>query len=673
MFDKLKKFFSNDEEKQVVIDYDKKTGIPLYKEDIIAQIVNSLNERKEARHPLENQWNLNNNFISGNQFCDINTATQTIEQEPEVYEWMERETFNRISSIVETRISNLKKLNFVMSVKPRTNELEDYQKAEVSTSILRYLQSNSNFEDIKNVALWWNEICGSVFFLSWWNPAKGEEVGRIQAIQTVEKGSEESTENDIDKFVERAIYEGDIDYGIITAYEIYPENLLKQTVEEQRSIIIEQVKTVDEIYDMYGIDVDGEEVDCFSLGQVEMSTGYGSLSTVNTVTHVKVKNASKVITYFERPSRRNPNGRIAIIVGEKELVYYGDLPYKDIPIVKMVSKEVAGQFFGKSVIQEMIPLQRAYNGVVNRIHEYIKDLIYNGYLVEDGAIDIDDFEANGREPGALIVYSKGHQPPIPIPNSQMPATVINEKHELEQNMEYVAGVSQLMVYGKTPNGVTSGTAIENLREIDNTRLALTGDCIRSAVINLAKDWLYIYKSFANTKRVINVCGLNDIGGALVWCNNDINSYDIKFETDNELILSEALQRERFIEAFQMGLFTDEKGAIPQKVKQKMLDVMKIGNYSDMMSMYQLQRQAAQRENTLFENGVMPQITMYDDNDVHIEEHTRYILQMRFKMLKNKKPEYASVMENHLKMHMDIKDFKDQEDMRMMMSGGAPVG
>lgn len=114
----------------------------------------------------------------------------------------------------------------------------------------------------------------------------------------------------------------------------------------------------------------------------------------------------------------------------------------------------------------------------------------------------------------------------------------------------------------------------------------------------------------------------------------------------------------------MGLFTDANGVIPQRVKLKMLEVMKVGNYSEIMAITDLDRQAAQRENVLFERGILPQIHWYDDNDIHIEEHKRYILQMRFRMLQLKNPELAGEMENHLKMHQDVKDFKAQEEMGM---------
>lgn len=643
-------------------------GKTLFKEDVIQKVLDELEKRKTERSVLEQQWTLNANFLVGNQYCEINPYRGDIEQLEPVYDWLERETFNQIAPLIETRIANLKKLNYMMRVKPATNELDDYAKAEISTKVLQHTQKVSDFESKKNTAIAWNELCGNCFFLSWWDKDKGEKYAVEQLFDLDENGMQKSSET--------AYYQGDLDYGLITPYEIYPESIFKQTVEAQRSIILEQVKTVDDIYDLYGIKVEGTNVETFELTPVGSGGGFGYENTTVTIGHRSMDNAEKVITYFERPSKHKPNGQMIIIVGDKELVYYGDLPYSRIPIVQSVCVEVAGQFFGKSAIERLIPIQRAYNGCINRIHEYIKRIAIDGYITEEGSIDIEEYEQNGQAPGAMLVYKQGSNPPVPIQNGNLPAEIMTERYNLKTDMEYAAGVSQLMVYGNTPSGVTSGTAISNLMEIDNTRLSLTGDNLRIAVRKLSIMWLEIYKKYATTHRIVNYVGGNDIGKAIVWSNKDINSYDVDYITENELLLSEDAQKQRFFDAYNMGLFTDKNGVIPPRVKHKALEYMKCGNYSDILSIDQLQIQAAQRENVFFENGVIPQISDFDEHEIHIEEHLRYVLQMDFQLLKHKKPEYASALEAHLAMHKRIIAQQEQQAlmaMQMGALGGVPNG
>jgi SHS2 domain-containing protein len=242
-------------------------------------------------------------------------------------------------------------------------------------------------------------------------------------------------------------------------------------------------------------------------------------------------------------------------------------------------------------------------------------------------------------------------------------------------MEYVAGVSQLMVVGATPSGVTSGAAIENLQDIDNTRLSLTGDHIRNSVKSLAKLWLKIYKQYATAPRVIQYTGKNCLGDVITWCNEDINSFDIEYDTKNELEISEEAQKQNFLQAYSMGAFADETGKIPRRIKQKLYECLNFGNFDDIADIPILQTKAAQLENTFFEKGIIPKLSDIDDDDIHIEEHTVYCLQMDFKILQMRKPEFAQQLLDHIKLHEQRKAQREQNNLMQMMQaqGGVSNG
>ena len=133
-------------------------------------------------------------------------------------------------------------------------------------------------------------------------------------------------------------------------------------------------------------------------------------------------------------------------------------------------------------------------------------------------------------------------------------------------------------------------------------------------------------------------------------------------------MSEDMQKQRFFDAYNMGLFTDSEGRIPERVKIRALEYMKIGNYTDIMNMNLLQVQAAQRENVFFENGVIPKVSEFDDHNIHIEEHMRYILQMDFYIMKQKKPEFAAMMEDHIRIHKQA--IQEEQQKQAMLAMGA---
>ncbi len=608
-----------------------KDGNVLYREDVVAFLNGELERRKIERRPLELNWNLNCNFLAGNQFCDINVHRGTVEQYSPVYDYLEHEVFNQIAPIVETRIAHLKKLNFLMSVKPATDDPEDAEKAEISSCLLKHLQTQSCFDKRKDNIITWSELCGTSFVLSWWNKDGGEICGY--------------TKDGL------PLYSGEVEYGLLSPFEVYPESIFKENVSDQRSIIVEQVMNVDDILERYDVKVSGKEVDSFCLTPVDGAGGFGYEASVMSLSSVKKGNSEVVVTYFERKSKLYPKGRLIIMVGD-HIIFYGELPYDEIPLVAIKSKEVAGQFFGKSVITELIPLQRAYNGCMNSIHDYIKSLTIGGWIAEDGSVDIDEYEENGTAPGAILTYRKGFNPPVPIGNSSLPEAVTYECQKLKGDMEYTAGVSQLMVIGSTPSGVTSGKAIEALKDIDSTRLSLVGDNIRSGVLSLARLWLSIIKKHITGPRVLKISGRNSLSSVVTFCSEDINSFDVQFDTENELYLSQEMQREEYLRAYSLGLFSDENGNVPFSIKQKILELMKLTKGSGVGSLTSLQTNAAKRENNGLDKGILPVISDIDNHEIHIEEHTKKALQADFLLLKNNSPDISRDFINHINMHKE---------------------
>ena len=67
----------------------------------------------------------------------------------------------------------------------------------------------------------------------------------------------------------------------------------------------------------------------------------------------------------------------------------------------------------------------------------------------------------------------------------------------------------------------------------------------------------------------------------------------------------------------------------------------------------------------FESGVFPEVSEIDDHQIHIEEHMRYMLQMRYQVMKMRKPAYADAMVQHLNQHkQSITDEQAKEMIEM---------
>ncbi len=602
-------------------------GRQLYAEDILAMLHSELSRRKEERRPLELQWILNANFQSGHQYCDINP------QNGEIYDTEEgapRGAYNRIAPLVESRIANLKQLKYTMAVLPQTDDPDDEEKARIATKLLKSFIASSDFEGKRNTLLEWCELCGTAFVLSWWDKDGGRCVG-------TENGKE--------------VCEGELRYGLLTPYEVYPESIYKQDVEDQRTVLIEQVLTSEELFELYGIRVEGGSVDTFALTPVGSGGGYGrAVSSAFALTYRKAENSVRLLTWFERPGRVYPKGRL-IIAANDTLIHYGELCYDTIPICAVKCKAVPGQFFGRSVITELIPLQRAYNGVKNKLHDHIRTLAANPLLVPEGSIaDMESLEDCGVTPGKVVEYNPERGAPSPLNFPDISGEVRLECESIAREMEYTAGVSQMTVVGNTPTGIVSGRAIEKLQQIDSTRISLTGDNLRDAVKRLARIWLGIFKRCASGSRTVDCVGASDGSGAFVWNSSDINSFDIAFETENELKYGEEAQKQEFFNALKLGLFNDENGKVPRSTRRRALELMRLGCYSELLSSEELHVKNAKKENAMLTACGIGEPGPYDDDATHIEEHCRFALGQEFIALRRHEPELCRAFDTHIALH-----------------------
>lgn len=632
----------------------------VYSDDVVGYILEELERRRSERTGLELQWNLNSNFLAGHQNCDINMLTKTITNEDNVMVTdKERRVYNKIAPLMETRHANLKSINYDMVVNPRTVDMDDYAKAKVSTKILEYCQSVTAFNTKKDKLIAWAELTGTAFTLSYWDADGGEVIGYSDVPVTDENG--------ITMTERKPVKSGEIAFGLVSAYEVFPASLVIQEVEDQPNIIIEQVWDVGKVYDIYGIRVEGEAVEQYVLSPVESGmTGHGINNSVMGMMRETVNDAVRVVTYLETPSRDYPEGRYIVVIRDK-IVYYTDLPAGVMPLVAVKAKNIPGQFFGKSVIQDLIPLQRAYNKVVNKIHDFIDTIANNGWMVPEGSIvNEEEIEEYGIESGAVIIYNAALGKPEIVSYPDPPSVVINERNQLVSDMEYTAGVSQLMVYGDAPSGITSGVAIENLRNIDSTRMSLTGDNIRDGVVAMAKIWLKLNKRYSVGYRTLQIAGTDDIGYAYTWSAEDINSYDVEFAAENELRYSKDQQRADFLQLHQLGMFTDEDGRLSREFKRKAWEMFRIGNFEDVMTMDEIQVKYARRENTFLEQGVLPTRSQYDDDQIHLSEHIRYAISVDFKLMQKNMPEYAKKFEQHIAVHQNELDKKQAQAMQMSM-------
>lgn len=146
-------------------------------EEILAEEVYSDFERRRAeRKNLERSWQLNLNFVNGNQYCLIDAKGEIAEEEKNYY-WQERLVFNHIAPIVAARLAKLSRIRPALTVRAASDDETDRRSAELASRILAAAHDDGDLDGVMNTAAMWSETCGTAFYKVVWNSAKGRLIG----------------------------------------------------------------------------------------------------------------------------------------------------------------------------------------------------------------------------------------------------------------------------------------------------------------------------------------------------------------------------------------------------------------------------------------------------------------------------------------------------------------
>ena len=322
--------------------------------------------------------------------------------------------------------------------------------------------------------------------------------------------------------------------------------------------------------------------------------------------------------------------------------------------VKQDALVTPGAFFGTSMIERAIPVQRAYNAVKNRKHEFLSRLCCGVLAVEDGAVDTDLLESDGLRPGSVIVYRQGSQAPRMLDQGGVPSAFAAEEAKLEEEFNVITGISDIMRSSAVPSQANSGTAIQLLIEQDDSRLAITSDMIRAAVREVSRMVLRLYKQFASGERLTRCVGEDGKVELIRWKGSDIGECDVVYDTVAESALSRSGRQSRLLELLRIGLLNDEDGSLGVSTRHKLLAAFGYGSWETAEELRSLHEEKADGENLRMEKGENVDADEIDEHDLHIRSHVRYMLSAEFDKAAKHDRRLKERMLAHIRGHRAMK-------------------
>jgi len=510
-------------------------------------------------------------------------------------------------------------------VRPASSDERDEESAKVSTILWQNLSRKSDMTKIVERATHWSELCGTAFYKVCWDGDLGKMIGKSD------------------------VREGDVSISVCPPFEIFPDDSACENIKQCSSIIHARAVSKDEAERIWGGEFSDEEsVEVYSIG----CNPFSRVSGRKTVR----QNHVLVLERYQRPSVGFSDGRLSIVAGGR-LVFDGSLPYlneddgaRGLPFIRQACNENPGVFWGTSVIERCIPIQRAYNAVKNRKHEYLFRAACGVLAAEEGAVDTIRLEDEGLEPGGILIYRTGSPIPTYIEPIPLPAALVDEESMLINEFILISGVSELSRQSISPASGISGVALELLAQQDDTRLSVAADHIRNAVAELSCHALRLYRQFAVTPRIERIVGDNGSVGVLMWSASMLGSDDVVFETENELSQSITERRKMTLELLSRGLFSNKEGQLDSYAKTKVLNALGFGQWEDAQDISDLHIEKAKRENIALVCKRNVQVSEIDEHDLHITQHIKHMLTENFEALCKRDKAICPAFLEHIQEH-----------------------
>lgn len=577
-------------------------------EELVEGVYADFRRRQEERRLLERSWQLNLNFINGNQYCDVNGLGE-IEREESGYYWQERRVFNYIAPMVDTRCSRLTGLRPRLAVRAASDDDGDVRASHVASAILSAAYEDCDLDGAVETATTWSEACGTAFYKVIWDNDAGGEIGLTPDGTSVREGKAR--------------------VDAVPPFEIYPDSLSEENLYAQTSIIHARAVPAGDIFAAYGVRVEGRDIDEFAQSPAAYPQGGSSAGSPNS--HTVKHGYELVIERYTRPTAEEKDGRLTIVAGHK-LLYDGALPYvngengaRTYPFVRQCCLPVAGSFFGKCIVDRLIPVQRAYNAVKNRKHEFLNRISMGTVAVEDGSVDTDELTVDGLAPGKVLVYRQGGTPPQMLTLGAVPAEFTQEEERLAEEFAKISGTNDLSQNVSSFTSVTSATGLQLIIEQDEARMNVCYEQIKNALRRIGRYILRLYKQFATGVRLLRYAGGSGAFSVENFKGSDITGDDVVLEADSDANMTPARRRAALYEMLDRGLFTEADGRLSPSFRAKLLETLGYNGFTAEKDLEGLNVNRCVEENRAMKRGEQVGLKPYDDDEVHVREHTAYLL------------------------------------------------
>lgn len=610
--------------------------------DLIAFIDNRLQEARNSssRVAQEGNWMTNYAYLLGyagvawnNQYKQFQTVGYS-----QNYLARNRITCNKILPAVQRRQARIGKSNPRYEVKPDSSAQDDRDQARLEKNVLDHYYEKEKIVGKRNSMLPGLQVCGSYYMEVTWDTEKGE---------FLEAETKDIGENGEEKIVKDYEYEGDVCVNITSPFEIFPDPLAK-TLEECQWYIHAKVRKLDYFKTRYperGHLVKEENTDITSLQyemRIQSLVGQGPSQTgiMNTQRNTAVEKV-----YYEKRSRKHPNGRM-VIIANGVLLVDTELPCGVFPHVRFDDVQITDRYYPEAIVTHLRPIQDQYNRTIQKRADWTNKMLAGKYMAPKGS----QFqqEAITDSSGEVIYYTPVPNAP-PIQQLQVPAIpqyAYEEEDRLNAMFYDISGESDIS-RGILPSSSIPAIGMELLLEQDETRISAITNQHEEAFALLGKKILLYAEKYIKNERLLKMSDPNMQYVVKKYSGENLKSkHDVVVVKGSLAPTSTAVKRNDILNLYNQGLLGNP--ADPA-VRAKVLQQLEFGDVSSVWTQQSIDLSQVKKTISQIEEGEIPEVHEMDNHTLHIQEKNDYRKSDKFTQLD---PTRQAIMLNDIEEHLE---------------------
>lgn len=444
------------------------------------KVVGDIEDAKESKSYVELVWDYCLEFLEGNQWLDMGYKDRQL-MERRARRSGRRITVNLLLNLYRNLQSRLAMSFPGLTVLPASPSTEDITKAKCSEISTRYWWQKQKVNYRGRELVSWLVATGNAAWHHYWDPKKD-----------------------------------DIQSRVVQPYDFFVEAGV-DVLEESRWRAVRSFSTKKALLDCYGKDPKLVK----RIKKLDESTEpvrrkqYSATSQHSSGTGVGAGRVEVYEIYWN-------DGRRAVVTGDFYL-WKGkwDLPFNPVEFFRYT--EVPGSIWGVGALESVIDLNYLYNRARSQLVEQVELTSNPMWWVPKGAgVNVRSFTARA---GGVRKYGSAAGPPILVPPPALPPQIFDNIQRLHAEILDVAGVHSTSL-GKRAIGISSGRAIKELSEQDQSQLSVTQETIEEGIERIVSVVLSLQKQNYTEGKMMRMV---DHAGGLVW--KQISQTDLVNEPD----------------------------------------------------------------------------------------------------------------------------------------------